>query len=521
MTNLKESRFTQSAFTRWRRDYWIGGTPAAAKVRFDFNPAYLESTGAYPNWDYVLNPADIAGEVAAYQRLKTKFPQRFTLAGSDARVGGGTASYPQGINVAGEWHYDDWKGLFTSWDALYFFSGDPDLREEMLTSADLAGKFPLWFREADHNAGSGQYFDAPNTGSIDPYGRIISVNARQQFTASLLNWQPGCRGEAIDNVNTLTPLNYPAAYGGWRALNTSHMPAFAFMAYTLVGKYEYLEETQMQAADEIASVVGCSNLSVPFYRQGHLGLADAASTRNTAWQFRDMAYAAYITPDGDPAAEYFTDKLLNNFALQEGGHNLPLDFAGTEDRTVAYQYGRSTWNQSEASNPSPFGIWYITPGYADAKDCRNNVKPGYLRAAYSNFPEHFMMAVLGMVRQLGIADTKPLLTIFARRYFHILLDPAVHDPYLVEEYVYPQQTANGRWVADWKTFVNAYCSPKASWQPGNAAVYGTQALGALSYLSDITVDGYSGLDAWKWFKANLPEKPDARWSQEPVNENTK
>jgi hypothetical protein len=69
---------------------------------------------------------------------------------------------------------------------------------------------------------------------------------------------------------------------------------------------------------------------------------------------------------------------------------------------------------------------------------------GFLKSAYSNFPEHFMMAALGMIRQLGIADTKPLLTIFGRRNFHILLDPAVHDPYLVEEYVYPQQTADGR-----------------------------------------------------------------------------
>jgi hypothetical protein len=146
------------------------------------------------------------------------------LAGYDNPVGGGIASDPMGINVAGEWKYDDWKGLFTSWDALYFFSGDPDLREEMLTNADLSGRFPIWYREADHYAGSGQCFDAPATGHVDPYGRVISVNARQQFTASLSNWQPGCKGETSDNVNTLTPLNYPSAYHGWRALNTSHIP---------------------------------------------------------------------------------------------------------------------------------------------------------------------------------------------------------------------------------------------------------------------------------------------------------
>jgi hypothetical protein len=515
MINLQQSQFTQFAFTRWRRDYWIGGTPLAAMVRFDFNAPYLESTGAYPNWNYVVNSDDVAGEISAYRTLESKHPMRFTIPGYNSPNQGGIASYPQAIDIAGEWQYDDWKGLFTSWDALYFFSGDPVLREEMLNSADLAGRFPIWFREADHYAGSGKYFDAPTNGNIDPYGKVISVNARQQFTASLANWQPGCKSEGPDNVNTLTHLNYPSAYGGWRSLNTSHIPAFAYMAYTLVGKYEYLEETQMEAADEIASVTGCYNLAMPYYRQGHLGLADSLGTRNTAWELRDMAYAAFITPDGDPAAAYFTDKLLNNLALQEGGHGLSLDIKSTPDRTVSYRYGKAPWMQSEASNPSPFGVWYTSTAYAKVQNCQNNLKTGYLQSAYANFQEHFMMAVLGMIRQLGLADTKALLTIFGRRYFHILLDPEVNNPYLIEEYVYPQQTANGKWVSDWKTFSNAYCEVKTDWEGGSPAAYGVQALGALSYLSDISVDGYSGLDAWNWLNENLPQKPDARWSQAP------
>lgn len=518
-TKLAQASFTQFAFTRWRRDYWVGETPTSAKVRFNFNPGYLESTGAYPHWDYVLNTSDVAKELSVYHNVRATYPQRFTLSGYDNPVGGGIASYPQGIDQPGEWRYGDWKGLFTSWDALYFFSGDPGLREEMLTNADLAGRFPIWYREADHNAGTGRYFDAPITGNVDSYGRVISVNVRQQFTASPSNWQPGCAGEAPDNVNTLTPLNYPSAYGGWRSLNTSHIPAFAYMAYTLTGKYVYLEEAQMQAAGEIASVTGCSNLTTPYYRQGHLGIANNNATRNTAWQLRDMAYAAYITPDGDPAAEYFKDKLLNNLALQEGGHGLPLDIRDTPDRTVAYEYGKSTWQHSEAANPSSFGLWYRNSGYAQTTNCVNNVKTGYLLTAYANFQEHFMIAVLGTTRQLGLADTKSLLTIFGRRYFHIILDPAVHDPYLVQEYVYPQQTADGRWVTDWTTFKNAYCAPKTTWEPGSPAVCAGEALGAVSYLEDITVDGYSGLDAWNSLKANLPTKPEARWSQAPTISN--
>ena len=145
------------------------------------------------------------------------------------------------------------------------------------------------------------------------------------------------------------------------------MPAFAYMAYTLTGKYAYLEEMQMQAADEIASPMGCANLKVGYYRQGYLGIADSASTRNTAWQLRDMAYAAFITPDGDPDAAYFEDKLLNNVALQEGGHALQQDIKDTPDRTIAYNYGKTVWIRSEASNPSPFGVWYTATAYATSR----------------------------------------------------------------------------------------------------------------------------------------------------------
>jgi len=62
--------------------------------------------------------------------------------------------------------------------------------------------------------------------------------------------------------------------------------------------------------------------------------------------------------------KYVKDKLLNNLALQEGGHALPQSIVDTRDRTVAYEYKKTTWYQSEAASPSPFGVWYSTTAYA-------------------------------------------------------------------------------------------------------------------------------------------------------------
>ena len=47
----------------------------------------------------------------------------------------------------------------------------------------------------------GHYFDRPNSGTVDTYGRVISINARQQVTLNLNNWRPGCPGEERDAIN--------------------------------------------------------------------------------------------------------------------------------------------------------------------------------------------------------------------------------------------------------------------------------------------------------------------------------
>src|SRR5271157_4653972 len=165
-----------------------------------------------------------------------------------------------------------------------------------------------------------------------------------------------------------------------------------------------------------------------------------AIVRDTAWSFRSLAYGAFVSPDGTPEQAYFTDKLRNNIALQEGEHGLTLNITDTPDRTIAYNYGKTTAGSSQASNPSPLGAWGIDPAseiYAQHGN-QNNVNPNTLSKAGSMFQEAFLTCSLGLVRQLGVADTKPLLQFLAKRYLHTLLDPNVND-YLIEQYVCPAQ----------------------------------------------------------------------------------
>ena len=251
---LKQSRFTQFVFTRWRRAFWIGPDPAA--IRIYWNPKYLLQTGAYPNWDTdaLPNASALAGEAAVNSRLN---PARFTIPGYDdyaaakGKGSGGIGRYDQALNAGGQ---ADWIGPATTWDIMYLLTGDPVMGQMMVTNADLAGRFPIWYREADHNAGSGRYFDRPNSGTVDTYGRVISVNARQQVTLNLNNWRPGCPGEERDAINFPGLPNL----GGWGdSQDTSHAPDYGYIPYTLTGKYYYLEQLQMDAAWSVGAYIGC------------------------------------------------------------------------------------------------------------------------------------------------------------------------------------------------------------------------------------------------------------------------
>lgn len=519
-TRLTQPTFTEWAFTRWRRAFWIDSDPQP--VQFNWNPQYLVTTGAYPVYDmnYLPNSSVVNAEYATYNNFATNYPARLTIAGFDDPNHGGVVNYDEAINAGGDSNNGSWIGLFPTWDIDYLLTGDPRLQKQMTDNADLAARFPIWFREADHNAGSGGYFDYPHSGTVDPYGHLVSINARQQVTLDWTNWHPGCAGEAPDNINAGAPLYF----GGWPGPATSHLPDFGFVPYSLTGKYYYLEQEEMEAGYAVGFRVGCYNLVSDYWRQGYLGMLELL-VRDQAWAMRALANAAFLAPDGDPEGPYFKDKVLNNIARMEGEHGLTLDITDTSDRSVAYQWGFNTAIYTQATNPSPLGAWDVDgAAYSYAQDgSDNNVNPNTLKAAGSMFQEAFMNVTLGMTRQLGIANTKELLTFAAKRPFHMLLDPSVNH-YLIGQYCYPSQYTNGSWVADWPNFQANYLVLPTRWGQAQTTddIRGFQQMSGVSFMTDITVDGFNGQAVWNWFKANKPNQSefqtvDPRWSITPFH----
>ncbi len=154
---LSQASFTEWAFTRWRRAFWVDSDPAP--IQIDWNPQYLLATSAYPAYDVNYLPLSnglLTAVYKAYTDETTNYPARLTIPGFDDPNHGGIVNYDQAIDATGDGEPTSWIGLFPTWDIDYLLSGDPHLQQMMTDNADLAGRFPMWFREADHHRGIGK-----------------------------------------------------------------------------------------------------------------------------------------------------------------------------------------------------------------------------------------------------------------------------------------------------------------------------------------------------------------------------
>ncbi len=321
-------------------------------------------------------------------------------------------------------------------------NGDVDatLTRMSTDNADLSGRFPIFFREADSSIGVNSHYDCTavnsSTGNctswtIPPQGLNVSINARQQATLNLGNWA-SCRGVGTESIAYSLPTDGSQWYGA--PGGTSHVWDLAYVPYTLTGKYYFLEHEQLLASFDVGNVIGCYSAAASDLRQGHYGLAYSTS-RIYAWAIRTIAYAAFISVDGLPQGPYFLEKLQNNTALIEGEHNIPLD-VNNIDSAWAYQWGKSPFIFSQANNVSqdPMELWCygdcqdgtFTCYVANGDGAQNNLNASVVLGAESWFMTHFVNLSLGMVKQLGLVDTTAILTRNAHLPIHVALDPSVN-----------------------------------------------------------------------------------------------
>ncbi len=523
-TKWTHPSFNHTGQSRWHKTFWVGSDPGS--LRIDHNLKYLVTTGSIPHYNTALtvDSTPEGGRYNTYQQYNG------TL---DGRDGGDTTkmgNYKKALNGAGQ---SDWIGLQKTWEVLWLYSMSERGWEMVVGNADLAGRLPIHLREADSLAGSGDYFDQTwsrtsnltsqgsnlGTGTVETFGRVVSINARPTSTFSGL-FDSGNSTDKIRRGGTVTT-------DGWSQTDSSHHSDACYTAYLFTGRYYYLECLQMEANFRVGWKLSGWNSN--FGRPGNEGLLNNTNIRTDAWGTKVLVYAAFISPDGEPEQAYFIDKLENNVTAWEGVQNLPITYSSKQQ---IWNWGRNirTTNLYWAfpgKQPSPLGQWSTGVSAFIQSPLNNN---GSLSHATSPWEENFMLAVLGMARQMEVAETSKLLTFMARKRFHLNLDNSPSNLHnFIEAYRDPTiQTSTGQWIPDFNTFVSHYLTSVEPYTKRRDGLttdhsYAFIALAADSFLIPYTVDGLSGQASWTANKNDTPhqgrfETDSPKWAITPMGQ---
>jgi hypothetical protein len=505
--------FKQVTRSRWHKTFWLNQADRLTSLTVDHNWPYLAQTRFLPHWDTNLQIA--ASLIAA--KVKTFSNSSRVLEGcSNCYSGeGGIGNFQKGLNAGGA---ADWHGPLTTCDIIYLISQNPGMYNVMIGNADLGGRIPYFYREADANAGHGYHFDVSSRGSVQTFGRVVSINSRTQVSLDDTTTQNQCSSNYPEDW-----INFGGSgqdTDGWNT-DTSHWPNLAYAAYLSTGHYAYYEEQIMQSAYAIADSPGTRGCAYngASSRGGANGYWQSDQERQQAWMARENALGAFIALDGSPEKAYLEDKLRGNLAVWEGSHGVSCDIPGTGVQqpycgsTNSYYAEGTSVRTGAPWSGTALGSW--TTGICTGPPNCYNQAPLNLTGAHvpvssnSSFMNAYSSVVIGWINDLGYCPgTCALLQFVANRYINMAMNPAANI-YNLADYVYPTLDQNGNQIASWVENQALYASQPSKWGPCSISIdegYAQEGMAVLAYSSGLTstVGGtYSGSEAYNKVRATL------------------
>ncbi|MBI1787504.1 MAG: hypothetical protein HYR60_08130 [Acidobacteria bacterium] len=477
-----KATFNQIAMSRWRKVFWTGTTPG--RVSMDYNLAYVIHSRILPSFDLTktTDPAALSADISRF------------AAGDKGDIGGTCGFWTKYMASAERPEL----GILPAWYLRYLYTGDPQQYDLMIGCAGVSGHVPMHYRESV----TGRFFDSAKT--ADAFGRPLSIEARP----SLYLLRPTSSNPADQTVTV-----GPVTTDGWD-VEMAHEPDFAFVPYLVTGDWYFLEEIYFEASHNLAT----PNPGVCSYcRKGSVGyIGFAIQTRGQAWGMRNVAHAAVAAPDNTPEKQYFTEKLNNNIAVEEGQHNLtngsfystcatnPYN-ASTE--TSLWCYGRKSIGE-DRMNPLHFvnqgHVSSITSAFAPAGD------PYEVAQADQMWQYGYKYIVQGHVEELGFQIGK-LNNVMYEFIINMIVNPAF-NPWLSENYLLPVlRKSTNNYYQSWSEVLAAYAPNLrniSGWvdhtdsnvsDPGYAHLIRA----AASFLPGRVASGFKGDDAWAWLNQNV------------------
>jgi hypothetical protein len=335
-----KAALTHFHHARWRKVFWTGSAP---KVHPRHDIAYLLGTGALPNYDRSVIPSQ-----TALAKMKTNW---------DAADSGPMAMPFLNKYMPATGGRPD-IGLQHAWAAMYILSMDARAREVTLGMGDLAGSWPVHYRDknTDEVVSILEY----------PYVRDQRIGS-DSYNPLTKKHEDMPRCTSTEAGACTTPYSP----------DTAHQPSLAYLPYLVTGDTYHLEELQFWANWNLVTMN-------PHYRSLAKGLLKGNQVRGQAWSLRTLGHAAYITPDSHPMKAYFKQVLQHNLdfynATFAGGATNQLGFIDNTATGYAVAYGGPT---GPATGVAPW-------------------------------QDDFFTSVVGHLHEMGFASAKPILDWKAR-----------------------------------------------------------------------------------------------------------
>ncbi|GAA5264650.1 hypothetical protein ACOSOMT5_P1075 [Acidiphilium sp. MT5] len=266
VTVAQQSNLTQYQYQDW--SLTTGTTPPATGLNIQHDIAYLEATGAIPNYDtqYGVSSTVLANEAAAIAAPGWNAPL-----GTD-----GITQYMPNVGGRGD------IGPTTQANATWLLSQSATAAAYALGQANEAGSIPWHFYDPTSN---GSFLNPADYPTIWTDGR----GGPGSYTTGL--------------TQQVNPTN-----SGWTT-DVAHTPDLNYVAYMLTGNVVALEQLNAQASFAIDNFW-------PYPRNN--GQAIVASPgnqiRGSAWSLRTIQEAAYANPAGSADKAYFSAVTNANYS---------------------------------------------------------------------------------------------------------------------------------------------------------------------------------------------------------------
>jgi hypothetical protein len=477
----QKAAFTQSAGTRWTKEFWIGGAPPA--IAINHNLAYIRDTKFVPNYD--VSKTVSSGAVAAAC-------SSWTGAAKDIFDAGNWTKYmPQAGGRPDIGPYPDWT-------VMWLYTGDSCIKDQAFGNADLAASWTVHYREGKTGKNMLRT-DAAGAGT--GIGHVVSITGRPTLWLGNFNYS---QTSAADKI---TPVG-GAGNGGW-IYDPAHEPEPASVQYALSGDFWYLEEMWFWASTD-----AFSNPATIWDRgpTGAEGVFNHGQLRATAWVMRNRVNTAFVSPDTTPEKAYFETLINDGFADEEGirniqGTSLQSNPAWTWGKTQTAVSGTPWWGPT--LGPTPLHQWWRGDNTFAQADY--GIDTSVTKEAMSAFELHYLEYSLGRAKELGYPSAA-LLTWASVVDINILTNPVL-NPYLISNGRLPTtRVSDGNYLPTWADFKSGYVP---AWQTatnfdplGSGGLtppdgYSAYALAAVSMLAGET----GGTTAWNWMAANVLTDP--------------